>query len=350
MADWHTVPPRAEDAPRGIVMPLRHHLENVTQLHRIEQFIAVVDAGSIRGAARRLGVSQPALSRSLQQLEEELGVQLMQRNARGASLTLAGSTFLARARVAEAELRLGADEARRSVDDGGGLVTVGVGPAAASVWLPELVTSLQQQRPQTRIRLVELSPGTLLPLLRDASLDMAVAGRTRTNVDAGLRYRPLLEIQMRAVARKGHPLAGARSLRELLPCRWLSMAAPAVPGDIVLQSFLTAGLPAPVPAVHCGSHSIALDLITASDLVGLLPPGLAHVHTVAGRLVELHVAHALVPLHLGLYTRADSPATPAAKAAAQIIVAIARRLAVSGELRSTAPLGSPAHHPLQPTP
>lgn len=81
------------------------------RLQRIEQFIAVVDAGSIRGAARRLGVSQPALTRALQQLEEELGVQLMQRSVRGASLTAAGSAFLARARVAEAELRMGTDEA-----------------------------------------------------------------------------------------------------------------------------------------------------------------------------------------------------------------------------------------------
>ena len=64
------------------------------RLQRIEQFIAVVDAGSIRGAARHLGMSQPALSRALQQLEEELGVQLMNRSGRGVSLTAAAKSFL----------------------------------------------------------------------------------------------------------------------------------------------------------------------------------------------------------------------------------------------------------------
>lgn len=101
------------------------------KLQRIEHFIEVVDAGSIRGAARRLGISQPGLTRSLQQLEEDLGVQLMHRGVRGASLTPAGSTFLARARLAHAELRKAAEEARHTVGEVGGLVTFGLSPVAS---------------------------------------------------------------------------------------------------------------------------------------------------------------------------------------------------------------------------
>lgn len=332
-----------KDTEYGIVMPFVHHLENAVFLHRIKQFIAVVDAGSIRGAARRLGVSQPALTRALQQLEEELGAQLMRRSVRGASLTAAGTAFLARARVAEAELRMGADEARRS-DDGGGLVTVGVSPSAASVFLPELVTTLQKRRPNTRIRLLESNPSALPPLVREAVLDMAVA-HARSDLDPGLHFRYLFDIQLRVVARPGHPLAGARSLSELVQSSWLSMAAPDSPNDNIKQSFLAAGLPAPVLAVHCGSHSVALDLIAASDMVALLPAALLRSHMSAGRLVELRLTKPMVPLQVGLYTRAGSPASPAAKAAAQIIMAIARRLASSGELRNAEPIaGSPSTH------
>ena len=74
------------------------------KLQRIEHFIAVAEAGSIRGAARSLEMSQPALTRSIQQLEQDLGVQLMRRGVDGSSLTPAGRTFLARARTAQAEL------------------------------------------------------------------------------------------------------------------------------------------------------------------------------------------------------------------------------------------------------
>jgi LysR family transcriptional regulator, regulator of abg operon len=83
------------------------------RLQSIEQFIAVVDAGSIRGAARLLNMSQPALTRALQQLEEELGVQLMHRSGKGVTPSVAGSAFLSRARVAEAELRKAAEEAKK---------------------------------------------------------------------------------------------------------------------------------------------------------------------------------------------------------------------------------------------
>ena len=305
-------------------------------LHRIEQFIAVVDAGSIRGAARRLGVSQPALTRSLQQLEAELGVLLMQRSIRGASLTSAGSAFLARARVAENELRMGADEARRSSDDGGGLVTVGLSPSAASVFAPEFVTTLRQMRPKTRIRLLELSPGTLPPLVRESTLDLAVANHARSYLDAGLRFRSLLNIRLHVVVRRGHPLTGVSDLRELAHATWMSMAAPDTPSDIIRQSFLAADLPAPVPAVYCNSHSVALDLIAASDMVALLPAPLLRAGIAAGKLTELSLKQPLTPLQLGLYSRADSPVSPAAKTTAQIILAIARRLPFSGDLKSKA--------------
>ena len=126
-------------------------------------------------------------------------------------------------------------------------------------------------------------------------------------------------------------------MRELAAASWLSMAAPESAGDIIRQSFTADGLTPPIPAVHCSSHSVAIDLIAASDKVGLLPPALLHSHVRAGSLNEIHIRRPLVPLNVGLYSRADTPSTPATRAATNIIVAIARRLTASGELRSTAP-------------
>jgi len=312
------------------------------KLQRIEHFIEVVEAGSIRGAARRLSMSQPALTRSLQQLEEDLGVRLMQRGVRGTSLTQAGSTFLARARVAHAELRKAAEEAKRTIDDTSGLMTFGVSPVGASLLLPELVTTLQRQQPRTRIRILEMPPSAVLPMVRDGVLELAVTQRTRANLDAGLRYRPLFHIQLRIAARPGHPLAGTRELHELAGSSWLAPTAPGISDDIITQSFLAIGLPAPVPAVHCGSYFVALDLTAATDMLIPVPPPLLRSCIAAGKLIEIPLSKPLVPLRVGLYTRADSPPTPATKAATQIIVAIARRLALSGELRSTAPFAGPA--------
>lgn len=308
------------------------------RLQSIEQFIAVVDAGSIRGAARRLAVSQPALTRSLQQLEEELGVQLMQRSVHGAVLTPAGSAFLARARVAEAELRKGAEEALHSLHDASSMVSLGVSSTTSSILLPEFATSMLRTRPTTRLRLIETMPSALLPLVREEALDMAVTHHTHDNLDAGLLYRPLFEIQMRVAARPGHPLAGTRSLHELAGCAWLSMATTGTSNNFFALSFASAGVVRPIPAVHCNSYSVALDLVAASDLITVLPPNKMRACIAAGLLIELPLATPMVPLHVGLYTRADAPTSPAAKAASQIIVAMARRIAASGELRSTEPI------------
>jgi LysR family transcriptional regulator of abg operon len=319
-----------------------HRQDIAMRLQRIEHFIAIVEAGSIRGAARRVGISQPALTRSLQQLELELGAQLLQRGVRGASLTPAGSGFLARARVAQSELSKAAEEARRAVNDATGLLTLGVSPIGAYLLLPELVTTLQRQRPGTRVRILEMPPSDVLPRVREGTVDMAVTQRTHANLDAGLQYRPLFDIQLRIAARPGHPLAGTRELHELAGASWLAQTAPGISDDITTQSFLAIGLPAPVPAVHWGSFFAGVfDLIAATDMLTTFPAPLLRSLVTAGKLIEIPLAKPLVPLRVGLYTRADSPPTAAARAAIQIIVAIARRLALSGELRSTAPFASP---------
>jgi LysR family transcriptional regulator, regulator of abg operon len=313
------------------------------RLEKIEQFIAVVDAGSIRGAARQLGMSQPALSRALQQLEEDLGVALMLRSGRGAILTEAGRAFLSHARVAETELRKAADEAHRTVNDGSLLLSLGLSPVGASLLLPELAIGLRKARPKTRIRILETTPSALLPLVREEVMDLAVTQRTRIHLDAGLDYKPLAEINMRVAVRPGHPLLASqpRTLKDLVDWPWLYMTAHDSSDDIVSRSFLADGLPVPLPAVHCGSYFVALDMLAATDMVGVLPPALLRSCIESGKLVELTMTKPLLPINLGLYTRAGSPPTASAKSAIDLIVSISRRLAFSGELRATTPLAVP---------
>jgi LysR family transcriptional regulator, regulator of abg operon len=315
------------------------------RLQSIEQFIAVVDAGSIRGAARQLNMSQPALTRALQQLEEELGVQLMDRSGRGVTPTAAGSAFLSRARVAEAELRKAAEEAKKIVGDGARLLALGVSPVGASLLLPELAITLQRLHPKTRIRILETTPSALLSLVRDEVMDLAVTQRTRIHLDAGLDYKPLAEIQMRIAVRPGHPLlskAGKKasfSLQDTVGTSWLYMTAHDSSDDIVSRSFIASGLPVPLPAVHCGSYFVALDLIAATDMLGVLPPALLRSCMKTGQLRELVLSKPLIPIQLGMYTRSGSPPTAPAKSAAAAILAISKRITLSGELRSTMPLG-----------
>src|SRR5687768_7014958 len=101
------------------------------RLNQIRDFIAVVEMGSLRAAARKIGVSQPAITKSIQQLERELHAQLLQRNARGAAPTQAGTAFLSRARVIQSELRKAADDLEGLRGGVEGTVAFGIAPAAS---------------------------------------------------------------------------------------------------------------------------------------------------------------------------------------------------------------------------
>ena len=151
---------------------------------------------------------------------------------------------------------------------------------------------------------------------------------------------PVAEINMRIAVRRGHPLLALPKvcLTDLVGASWLYMTAHDSSDDIVSRSFIGAGLPVPLPAVHCGSYFIALDLIAATDMIGVLPPALLRSCMKSGQLDELLLAQPLLPIYLGLYTRAGSPATASANAAADAIVAIAHRIAMTGKLRRTKPL------------
>src|SRR5919108_6228271 len=100
------------------------------RLNQIRDLLAVVEAGSLRAAARRVGVSQPAMSKSLAQLEREVQAQLLLRTARGVVLTPAGRALVARARVIEAELRKAQEDLTALRGGQEGMVAFGVGPAA----------------------------------------------------------------------------------------------------------------------------------------------------------------------------------------------------------------------------
>jgi LysR family transcriptional regulator of abg operon len=292
------------------------------RLAQIEQFIAIVEAGSIRGASRQLGVSQPALTRALQQLEHDLGVQLLQRTIRGIVLTDVGVAFLARARVADAELRKAADEARGGAARAGQLLTLAVSPVGASLLLPELFGALRARHPGTRVRVMEMAPSAVLPLVRDDVADIGISQRTRAGLDAGLRFKPLFEVQMRVAARPGHPARGARTLAELAGASWLAMTVPGSTEDMA----------------HCGSYSVSIDMVAESDLITVLPPNVLIAWIRAGRLMEIPLTAPLLPLLVGSYTRVDTPPTPVARTAALLIGQIARRRNAHEWLRRNVPL------------
>ena len=299
------------------------------RLNQIRDFVAVADAGSLRSAARVIGVSQPAISKSLRQLESELRVQLLHRTTRGIALTHAGKAFLARARAVRAELRKAEDDFESLRGGPGGSVAFGIAPAACMLIVPEAMQQFRRQHPQARVRIVEGVNTALLPLVRDATLDFMVGQKPVAKLDSALRFRPLFRAPLVVAARVGHPLAQARSLRDLADAQWLMFYRPGT-GAMLEQFFGQIGCALPRNIVQCESYAAALALLAKTDTLGLVIPQLMNEPYAQKFLRRIEISEPVPAPMIGLHMRADAPLTRAAAAMAQSVTAVARRLARSG--------------------
>ncbi|HET6317375.1 MAG TPA: LysR substrate-binding domain-containing protein [Chloroflexota bacterium] len=293
-------------------------------LAQLRQFVALAEAGSVGGAARALGVSQPAATKSLRALEAQLGVALVRRTARGTELTKHGHTFLLRARSACREIERGQAELADAVKQVSGPIVLGASPASAAALLPGPLKILRRDFP-VDIRIVEGMPAALLPRVRDESLDFALGPSVRAPLASDLVAAPLYPNEMAIVVRRGHPLAATRTLADLLACEWIT--AGLGPANLVVdEMFTAAGLPTPHWGIRCESIPGLIAITAQSDLIATVPKSLLALG-IADRLLEpIRVREKMASSTMSLFTKRDSPPNAAASRLIRLIRDEAKRL------------------------
>ena len=173
---------------------------NLTQLEVLD---AIASSGGFGKAAERLGRNQPAISKLVQALEAELGVQIFDRTPGGARLTAAGDGLLKRARTVLSDVHALKEEAADILGAQGGSVRIGVSPAAATALAPEACRRLLQRFPQAEVEIVPaLYPGAA-ESLRDASLDLVV-GPAPERVSPDLLVERLFDMPVEVVTHDRH--------------------------------------------------------------------------------------------------------------------------------------------------
>jgi LysR family transcriptional regulator of abg operon len=293
---------------------------------QLRDFLAVIEAGSLRAAAQRLGISQPAVTKSIRQLEDELHMKLLQRSGRGAVPTQAGKAFLARARVIHTELAKIEQDLDELRGRRGGTIVIGASPAAVVVLVPEAIMRLRRRYPDARIRLVEGLASSLIPLVRDESLDFTIGQKGLGKPDRAIRFTPLFRTQMVIAGRRGHPLLAAKSVRELADATWVTFT-PAGQGGRVESMYSAAGLPPPRVTVQCESYTSALALMARTDALGIIVPQLLGGSNMHASLQHIAIDDPLLGITYGIFRRSDAPLSPAAAAMAEAVTATARQLA-----------------------
>jgi LysR family transcriptional regulator, regulator of abg operon len=299
------------------------------ELTQLRNLVAVVARGSIRAAARELGLGQPALTRSIRQLEDELRVRLLERTARGVVPTRAGRAFVARSRLVHNELGRAREELAQIAGEQAGSVAFGVSPNAAIHLAPGAIAQFRREHPNAEVHIVDGLSHLLLPQLRDGSLDFIIGARPQGRLDANIKTHPLYLNRLRIVARKAHPLRHARSLRELADANWVIYTPAGWTGALIPDIFEKNGLAPPKSVVRSDSYVSLLTILAGTDLVGPLSNMFFGQKLARDFFVPFDLKEKLPEVTLCLFERRDSPLTPVAAAMVAAMKAAARKVAFS---------------------
>lgn len=300
------------------------------KLHQIRDFLAVARSGSLRAASRDLELSQPSISKSIQQLESTLGAPLFERSIKGVSLTPFGEVFLTRGRAALNELQRAQEEIHQLRGVDGGQVSAALTGIPLMTLLPAALSRFRRLFPNANVRVVERRHDTTLADIREGTLDFAVM--PSSTLPDGLVAEVILRDQNVVIGRCGHPLREVSSLRELLEASWVVTRRQGEQAAEFEANFLLQSLPAPKVEVHCESVVGVISLIVNSDLLGYLPRRWVTAGIGRDLLEEIPAGAPVEATPICLVRKAGMPLTPAAQAFANAITVEAEALAGPGEM------------------
>lgn len=282
------------------------------RIQTLRALICIHECGSLRAASEQLHMSQPALTLAVQQLESELGCQLLVRTKRGVSLTPFGLALLPRANVIVSESLRAQQEVAQMRGDWIGRVRLSSSPALALALLPHALRPFMAKYPDVQVHCIEGTYPAIAPALRDGTLDVALSPIREEDLEPELEAEHLYHSEVAIVVRKGHPLARATRLEELQHARWAFATGLRGPGAIVSEGFRAAGLEPPQPSIIFESLLALPELVANSDLLATLPSTLLGRGHARDQLCVVPVTEKLPTLNLNVLKRASQALTPAA--------------------------------------
>lgn len=283
------------------------------KLTQLRDIITVAEHGSLRAAGRHLGIAQPAITRSIREIEHELGVVLFERHAKGAKLTAMGRAFVRRAESVQAELRRAEDEINQLKGAKTGNITIAVSTASALSLLPKALQNFRKFHSDVILKISENFFSAVERDLLSGKIDFFVGPFDVGSTTNSFIVEILFKNQRVVAARRGHPLAKATSFAELAEAKWIrpAIAERNTEGDFDL-AFESFGLANPKIVVHSTSALITLLTVASSDLLTVVPQQWLD-STVTSPLVEALPLPSFRAAPISIVRRHDMPLTPVAE-------------------------------------
>lgn len=294
------------------------------KLDLIEAFMATVETGSIRAAAKQLNQSQPGLSKKIRQLETELGVPLIVRSAKGIDLTRYGEAFEIRARAILNETGRALDEMKQLRGQLEGVVRISVAPSSTVDLVAKTVRLFQRDCPNVRLDIHEGLQALAVEKLRAGSIDFAICPLWEPLPESEFIVEEIERMKMAVVTSAASQYRHCTSLAELDDAHWIHVGAGANISPLVVKIFHQAGLQAPLPKMECYSLTSTLAFLFDSDAVALLPAKLTEQPQYRNLLAQVPVKEPIPEYPLYIIHRRESPLIPASKTLATYFQRVAQ--------------------------
>jgi DNA-binding transcriptional LysR family regulator len=304
------------------------------QFHQLRYFVAAADLLNITRAAEREHVSQPALSRQIRLLEEELGAALFKRVKKRVLLSEAGKAFLPLARRILCDAETAAQTIREQFGVGAHTVRLGFITPFLDDLVAPAVRDFQQSHARTEVRLFDLPPSGLLERLRNGQIDIALLGNMEERDGKHFDSLPLWEHRLDIVLTASHPLAKRQSLRlsELRDGPWASLSDSFFPGRRrFFQAVCARAGFTPRKVLELDTIPMLLASVSTSEAAAILPGHarkFPHAGCVFVRLSDPVVKNTL------LLVRRRNESDPQANALAKTLQAHAARLEKASRSKS----------------
>ncbi|GAB3246919.1 LysR family transcriptional regulator [Chitinimonas naiadis] len=276
---------------------------------------------NIHRTSEVLGMTQPAASKLLKDLEDMLGVQLFERLPRGMKPTWYGEIMIRHARMVLSNLSQAHDEITALKSGLTGQVNLGAIVGVSTALLPRAIARMKQQFPYVQINVQLDTSNALQPLLQQGRFDILVARLFEEHDKSGLNYELLAEEPVCLAARRGHPLAqgAGLTLRDLMSAAWVLPPSGSVLRHRFDLLFRQQNLEPPRNVIETTALSLTTALLEETDMVTALPVDVVRHYAEHGMLATLPVTLDCKMDAFGIITRRDQLLSPCATAMLRIL-------------------------------
>lgn len=281
-------------------------MDSRIKFRHLQTFLEVARQKSVGKAADVLSITQPAVTRTIRELEDYLGAALFEKEGRGIRISPFGEVFLKHAGESIAAVQRGVDSIAQAKRSMGPPLRIGALPTASASLMPEAVAEFLKAGTGSRATIVTGENRWLLDALRIGELDLVVGRLAAPERMVGLHFEPLYAEEVALVVRNGHPLLQRRnfSLGEIANYTVLLPTPGSVIRPFVDRLLLTNGIGDLTNVVETVSDSFGRAFVERSDAIWIISRGVILSELQVGRLATLDIDTTETRGAVGLTTRA----------------------------------------------